>query len=295
MNETLRKLEAALRAAGAEPHEAHAIATFGERELEPWLHDIAATLDSASDVELWHDLVDGLLHGPPRGRTREAWEALYRAGCPLERIGLIVQQSFVDPKSCGWDIVLHESNEAALAEVRRYIALEFPFRRGPWVELGAEAALEAARVYAGLVRDQKAPHNLAQIAPLRRACVTILGELDSASMSLTETLTAEHTLEELEVDLVGFVEALSARIGRGAVVVDRASDSYVDAALERPAWPPAPRPRAPAPSDAGRARRVTAAYLEHRARSAPEDHTPSFDEAYERKLVYSPLEWLSLW
>lgn len=116
--------------------------------------------------ELLLDLVDALSVGPPAGPLRPLWELLFTEGCPLSRIGLLTSTCMLDPdEACAWHHGLRESVDDALTEARRYRDLGFPFRRGPYQQLGAQVALDAAVS----CRMLSVPALWTQIHALRRA------------------------------------------------------------------------------------------------------------------------------
>lgn len=172
-------------------------------------------------------LARALLAGPPAGTLgRAAWELLYRAGCPHPRLGLLVEHVFTAEGSDGWHCE-RVAGDAWRPRARRLIARGFPFRRGPFPDLGAPACRRAARAALRL------PVGAAQFDALKRACSPRARDRYFPGAADLDTLAP--AVRRFERD---------ARCG--ALLLDEAKDRYV-LPTERRAAPPRPRRSVPQP------------------------------------------------
>jgi glycosyltransferase involved in cell wall biosynthesis len=227
----------------------------------PLLDGLAARLLEADWAALLGTVVEAQARGP-EGPRAAAWRRLYVAGCPIDNIHRTLWHAFQDPEADIQDWTWLP-REAAMANLERYVQLEFPrvgsMRYG--VGLGCETLLaNATGAFRELVRLGSSHIFLGQtlnlcrnvLSPALRARVDARAALHAP---VTESIDKEPWQEELleleEVDelvLQRWLDALNEMRKTGAAVHDRSADRFALAGetLAPRRIRPRPAPEAPA-------------------------------------------------
>lgn len=263
--------EAALRSRGLEPADAKVVAdaTFALSDVrapnEPLVSWLVARLPEAALRLLLDVVIEAQARGPQHPERAVAWRRLYVAGCPMDNVDRILWHSFHDPKADiqDWTWV---PPERAMAELERYVRLEFPrtgsMRYGPG--LGCERLWtntlhghrEIMRIGAPFVFVGQSLNLARNVMSLRLRervdretglkPVLIVDTIDRLPWQ-TELLDLDAVDGDVQVRWFDVVEAM---FERGEILHDLSGDRFIvndEALTERTIQPrldpPPPRPR----------------------------------------------------
>lgn len=133
--------------------EARAMFSIGGSDPPLLFPLVQARLDEASWAALVDAVAETQARGPFAAPARAVWRVLYVEGCPIDHLWQVFYHCFNDPDSDPQDWVTVEP-ERALAEAKRYAALQFPRAAGPWPGLGCNNTIDSVgnRLASGAAR-----------------------------------------------------------------------------------------------------------------------------------------------